>query len=117
MDYLWPLRRQAQRWGKREGGQRAWVLVADTGFDGPRAQPDDLIPVHGHGRAIKAENRKARADLVAVARLDGLYGQRWKAETVNSVIKRKFGDTIRSRSRRLQFREPLLKALLYNFHL
>jgi hypothetical protein len=52
----------------------------------------------------------------AAARLDGLYGQRWKTETVNSVIKRKFGDTIRSRSTRLQLREPIIKALVYNIH-
>jgi hypothetical protein len=60
--------------------------------------------------------RKARADLVAAARLDGLFGQRWKAETVNWVIKRKFGDTIRSRTVRLQMREPIIKAMVYNIH-
>ena len=80
------------------------------------ARVDDLIPVQRRNHDLKAAARKARADLVAAARLDGLYGQRWKVETVNSVIKRKFGDTIRSRSRRLQFREPLLKALVYNVH-
>ena len=42
-----------------------------------------------HGKLLHP-NRKARADLVATARLDGLFGQRWKAETVNSVIKRNF---------------------------
>lgn len=114
--YLTPLRRQAGRWGKRESGRRAWVLVGDAGFDGQATRADDLIPVQRRGYDLKAPARKARADLVAAARLDGLYGQRWKVETVNSVIKRKFGDTIRSRSRRLQFREPLLKALVYNFH-
>jgi hypothetical protein len=45
-----------------------------------------------------------------------LFGQRWKVETVNSVIKRKFGDTIRSRSLRLQRREAIVKALVYNIH-
>ncbi len=34
---------------------------------------------------------KATAELVIQARLDGLYGQRWKCETMHSVIKRKFG--------------------------
>lgn len=66
--------------------------------------------------ALSALERKARADLVDAARLDGLYGQRWQSETVNSVIKRKCGDTVRSRSTRLQRREPLAKGLAYNFH-
>lgn len=114
--YLSPLRRQACRWGKRVRGRRAWVLLGDAGFDGNMTRPDDLIPVQRRNHAVKAPARKARADLVAAARLDGLYGQRWKVETVHSVMKRKFGDTIRSRSRRLQFREPLLKALIYNLH-
>jgi Transposase DDE domain len=114
--YLSPLRRQACRWGKHVRGRRAWLLLGDAGFDGRTARVDDLIPVQRRNHDLKAAARKARADLVAAARLDGLYGQRWKVETVNSVIKRKFGDTIRSRSRRLQFREPLLKALVYNVH-
>jgi hypothetical protein len=53
---------------------------------------------------------------VAAARMDGLFGQRWKTETINSVIKRKFGDTIRSRTVRLQHREPIVKGLIYNIH-
>jgi len=116
IDYLQPLRRQAARWGKRHRGRRAWVVLGDAGFDGQGTQVDDVIPVQRRQHDIKAPERKARADLVAAARLDGLYGQRWKVETVNSVLKRKFGDTIRSRSRRLQYREPLLKALVYNLY-
>ena len=50
------------------------------------------------------------------ARLDGVYGQRWKVETVISVIKRKFGDYIRSRKERLKAREVDLKGLVYAFH-
>lgn len=114
--YLTPLRRQAQAWGRQVAGRRAWVLLGDAGFDGRATQVGDLIPVQTRGQAIKDERRLARAALVTAARLDGVYGQRWKVETVISVIKRKLGDTIRSRSRRLQFREPLLKALVYNFH-
>jgi Transposase DDE domain len=114
--YLTPLRRQVGRWGKHVAGRRAWVLLGDAGFDGRATHDDDLIPVQRRHHDLKAAARKARADLVAAARLDGLYGQRWIVETVNSVMKRKLGDTIRSRSRRLQFREPLLKALVYNLH-
>jgi hypothetical protein len=74
-----------------------------------------IPPIRRHGKLIDAV-RKARADLVSVARLDGLFGQRWKTETVNSVIKRKFGDTIRSRKRSLQRREPIIKGMVYNIH-
>ncbi len=114
--YLTPLRRQAQAWGRQVAGRRAWVLWGDAGFDGRATQVGDLIPVQTRGQAIKDERRLARAALVTAARLDGVYGPRWKVETVIAVIKRQLGDTIRSRWRRLQFREPLLKALVYNCH-
>jgi hypothetical protein len=39
-----------------------------------------------------------------------------KIETVYSVIKRRFGDTIRSRKAQLQNCEPSIKALVYNNH-
>jgi hypothetical protein len=110
------LRRQAQRYGHQEMGQRAWVLIADKGFDGRTARSDDLIPLIRRSGNVLDPERLARAELVSAARLDGLYGQRWKTETVNSVIKRKFGDTIRSRSLRLQQREPIIKGLVYNLH-
>ena len=86
------------------------------GFDGQTVQEDDLIPPVRRGGNLLHPERKARADLVSQARLDGLFGQRWKTETVNSVIKRKFGDTIRSRTRSLQRREPIIKGLVYNIH-
>lgn len=110
------LRQQAQRYGHREIGQRAWVLLADKGFDGRTARRYDLIPLIRRSGNVLDLKRLERAELVSAARLDGLYGQRWKTETVNSVIKRKFGDTIRSRSVRLQQREPIIKGLVYNLH-
>jgi len=39
-----------------------------------------------------------------------VQGRRWKTETVNSVIKRKAGDDIRSRRRSLQNRQPVVKG-------
>ena len=67
---------------------------------------------------LRAPERIARAELVGQTRLDGIYlfGQRWKCETVHSVIKRKFGATIRSRTNRLHFREIFVKGLIYNLH-
>lgn len=118
--YLQGLRREAKRYGryrgKGKGRRKAWVMIADCGFDGKSVQEGDLIPpVRRHGNIVDPA-RKARADLVAQARLDGLYGQRWKTETAHSVIKRKFGETIRSRRRALQNREPIIKGLVYNIH-
>lgn len=62
------------------------------------------------------KSRESRYITVASACLDGQFGQRWKAEIVNSVIKRKFGGTICSRTLRLKRREPIIKAMVYNIH-
>lgn len=115
--HLKPLKRDCARFGTHnKTKQRTWLMLADAGFDAQNLSPMDLIPpIRRHGKLLHPD-RKARADLVATARLDGLFGQRWKTETVNSVIKRKFGDTIRSRKTQLQLREPIIKALIYNIH-
>ena len=96
-----------------------WLLLADGGFDVRSVRPDDLIPPRRTGpkRSITAPERRARADLVSAARLDGLFGQRWKVEKVISVIKRKIGNAIRARKYSLQRREPAIKMLVYNIHL
>lgn len=110
------LRRDARRYGHYTGQRRAWVMLGDASFDGRAVQEGDLIPpIRRHGKVVDP-SRQARGDLVAAARLDGLYGQRWKSETVHAVIKRKFGDTIRSRQRHLQRREPIVKGLIYDIH-
>jgi hypothetical protein len=112
--YLNGLRRDVRRYGRSRGRERRWLLVADTGFDGRGVQDGDLTPpVRRHGTLV-APARRARADLVAAARLDGVYGQRWTCATVHSVIKPKTGDTIRSRLPRNQRLEPALKGLVYN---
>jgi DDE family transposase len=110
------LRRQAARYGHRQKGRCAWLLLGDMGFDGNTIRSGDLIPPIRRNGKLRSAERQARADLVAAARLDGVYGQRWKSETAHSVIKRKFGETIRSRLRRLQHREPIVKGLIYNLH-
>lgn len=98
------------------GRERRWLLVADAGCDGQGVKQGDVIPpVRRHGKLVAAE-RNARAELVAAARLDGVYGQRWKSETVHSVIKRKFGDALRSRKLSVRNREPALKGLVYTIH-
>lgn len=114
--FLRPLKRQAARYGRKRNRRRNWLFLGDAGFDAKGVSRLDIVPPIRRNGKLTDPKRKARADLVAAARLDGLYGQRWLVETVNSVLKRKFGDTIRSRSLRLQRREPIVKALVYNIH-
>lgn len=45
-----------------------------------------------------------------------LYRQRWKVETVISVVKRKFGEILRSRTEPRQYRELLLLGVVYNVY-
>lgn len=114
---LGPLRRAARHYGVLTAtGKRQQVVLADRGYDGKAVIATDLVPPIRRNGKIKNPKRRAKADQVSQARLDGLYGQRWKAETVNSVIKRKFGSSVRSRLRRLQEREALVRALVYNLH-
>ncbi len=42
------------------------------------------------------------------------YGQRWQAETVFSMIKRRLGETLAARGRHRQNRTLLLKAITHN---
>jgi Transposase DDE domain len=117
LPFLPGLRRDASRYGARTAaGQPAWVLVADKGFDRADRHPSELIPPHRKGHWLTRPRYWERAHLVDAARLDGVYGQRWKCETVNSVIKRKFGDTVRSRKPSHQRRETAVKGLVYNLH-
>lgn len=109
--FLKPLKQQA-----RYATHAQTVFLADAGFDAHTVDDHDLIPPIRRGRRLRAPERRARADLVSHARLDGLYGQRWKVETVNSVTKRLFGEAVRSRRRPLKRREPILKAVVYNLH-
>lgn len=110
--FLESLRRRARPFVRK----RQWILMGDAGFDSKTTKPTDLIPPRRPGGHLKALERKERADLVAAARLDGLFGQRWKVETVISVIKRKVGGSIRARKISLQRREPAIKGLVYNIH-
>lgn len=110
--FLNGLRRDARRYAWKRG----WTILGDAGFDGRGVTERDLIPPIRRGGQLVDPERRARAERVAAARLDGWYGQRWKSETVNSVIKRKFGDALRSRLLLLQRREPAIKGLVYNLH-
>jgi hypothetical protein len=111
-----PLKRRIARYMRQKNGQRDGILLADAGFDSSKLTHRDLVPpIRRVGKLIDLD-RKARADLISQTRLDGLFGQRWKWETVHSVIKRLLGDVIRSLSWQLQRSQPMLKALAYNLH-
>lgn len=111
------LRRAARHYGLLTAtGKRQQVVLADRGYDGKGVIATDLVPPIRRNGKIKDPKRRAKADQVSQARLDGLYGQRWKAETANSVIKRKFGSAVRSRIRRLQLHEARVRAIVYNLH-
>ena len=66
-------------------------------------------------QAVALRQRVLR-DVSSIDLAVDLFGQRWKTETVHSVIKRKFGGDIRSRLKHRQNREPLIKGVVYNLH-
>ncbi len=114
--FLKRLKRQARRYGRKVKGRRARLFLGDSGFDAKEITEVDLqYPIRRYGKIVDPK-RKRRTDLVSQARLDGLFGYRWLLETINSVIKHKFGDTIHSRIWFLQRREPIIKGLVYNIH-
>jgi len=89
-----PLRTKASRYVVRKGRSvREWFL-ADVGFDGQAVEWTDVIPPVRRGGALRGCFRQVRAERVALTKASGLYGQRWKVETVIWVNKRKFGDGV-----------------------
>jgi hypothetical protein len=105
----------ASGWGTHGRSARVWLL-ADAGVDGRDVDWTDVVPPIRRGGRLRAWSRVLRAEIVARVKASGLYGQRWKVETVISVIKRKFGDGVRSRKLWLARREVLAKGVVYNLH-
>ena len=91
-------------------------MLAAAGCDGHAVRADALVPPVRRGGHLVHPERSARADRVAHARLDGLFGQRWQRETVPAVITRTVGDTRRARTHSWQRREPISKGLVYTIH-
>jgi len=114
--WLAPLRAQARRSVGRTGRSARFWLLADAGFDGRDGEWTDVVPPIRRGGRLRAWSRVMRAAIVARVKASGLYGQRWQVETVISVIKRKFGDGVRSRGLRLARREVLAQGVVYNLH-
>lgn len=88
------------------------VLAADKGYDDSSFREDlrekDIRPLIKH-REFSVQDKAANARID-----DDLYNQRNKVETVNSSIKKMFGDDLSSREWPTQFRELLQIILLYN---
>ena len=92
----------------------------DRGFDGAGnfrlGIPFRIIPPIRRGGSIKGWKRIVEYVLYLVAKWMGIYGKRWICETMNSVIKRKFGDSIREKKDRSKKRIVSLMAIVYNIH-
>ena len=102
------------------GRARIGTLLADADFDGEwvcehvrsygirtlippeRGRPSDKPPAGKWRRRMKRRFDRAK------------YGQRWQAETVNSMIKRRLGSAPRARSYWSQCREIILRVITHN---
>ena len=88
------------------------TISGDKGYDDQRLR--DMLRRKGVRSLIKHREFK-QYDKAANARMDKkLYSQRNMAETANSVIKRRYGDRVRSRKWHHQFREIIVKCIVYN---
>jgi hypothetical protein len=91
------------------------VLIADKGFDSLR----NIAWVLSRGaKPLIAIRRNAKRELRLRLRRRNkhVYSHRAKAETIISVIKRKFGEHLSSRSWPALRKEIILLALAYNAH-
>ena len=90
------------------------VLLADSGYDCKGNEEIAVFRPIRRGGCYKSEDRINLFFRWLFYRIIGLYGKRWKVETVFSVIKRRFGDRIKSRSDYSKFIESILIPTAYN---
>lgn len=96
-------------------------LTTDKGFDSEsnhkfahKLGANSVIPLRYKTSLSKTKGfyrRKLRRHFP-----DGIYHQRSKVETINSVEKRKFGDSLRGKLLRMQRREMKVIDVVYNIH-
>ena len=99
-----------------------WIMVLDKGYD---AEPIhkmirnqnviSMIPVRGKDCMISRTKGRYRKQMRREFD-ESLYHQRSKAETVFSVIKRRFGSEIKSQNHSMKEKELLYRVLAYNCH-
>jgi hypothetical protein len=104
-------------------------LVADASYDSEanhrfcreRLGVDSLIPAKKRRSAIVLATTPFRREMLrrlakggADAAARRAYAQRWKADTVMSVVKRKWGGALSARLEATQRAQALLRGLVYN---
>jgi transposase len=99
---------------------RPLIEVMDRGFDGSGnirfGLPIRVIPPIRRGGSIRSLDRILAYMVYMISRWSGIYGKRWLCETMISVIKRKFGDSIRERKWGNKKKIASLMAVVYNIH-
>jgi hypothetical protein len=102
---------------------KAWLEIMDRGFDGKGnfrlkfTLPFRIIPPISRGGRIKSLGRLTQRLIYVFLRVClGIYGKRWISETVNYVIKRKIGDSLRERREETKRKMALLIGIAYNIH-
>ncbi len=112
----------------RRGGGTVRCAVADPGFDSERnhrsARRDmgvrSVIPPRAGRPTRKPPSEPMRRHMYHRFRRGAdraTYGQRWQAETVNSMLKRNLGSAMRARSAVGRRHELLLRVLTHNIML
>jgi hypothetical protein len=86
---------------------------------------ESLIPAHNRrGARAKTTYRRKMQRLLGVRGTERHgtrralrdYGQRWKAETLMSVLKRKWGESLSARQAAMQQLQAPLPGVVYNLH-
>ncbi len=112
----------------RRGGPAVHCVVADAGYDSEanhRIARRDLrvrsvIPPKAGRPTSKPPSEPMRRHMYHRFRRGAdraTYGQRWQAETVNSMLKRNLGSAMRARTAVRRRHELLLRALAHNIML
>ena len=106
------------------------VLLADAGYDSEAnhrhcresVKVESLIPSKKRRCVRVIATTPYRSLMVQTLGSPGdpckrrLYVQRWKAETLVSVVKRKWGEALSARLEAMQRTRALLRGLVYNLH-
>lgn len=106
------------------------VLLADAGYDSEanhrhcreRLQMESLIPAKKRRCVRVIATTPYRSLMVQALGSPGdpakrrLYGQRWRAETLVSVVKRKWGEALAARLEAMQKIQALMRGVVYNIY-
>jgi hypothetical protein len=107
---------------ERQNPFGAWLEIMDRGFDEKGnfrlkfTLPFRIIPPISRGGRIKGFERIVQRLIYVLSVWLGIYGKRWISETVNYLIKRKIGDSLRERKKETKRKMALLIGIVYNIH-